>query len=355
MITIAPFPYAQKKNPYCSLLHRALREQGVTVVEDASLSLPWLKERRDSVQILHLHWLSPFYHHHRGGLFSLWRALRFSSLLSTAHALGYKIVWTMHNYKPHDGRSHMAGMWVRRRLLQLADAITVHCELAKNELSERGTAPERIHVVPHGNYCGYYPNEVNRDTARSRLGLPKDAKVFLSFGLIRRYKNIERIVEDFSRINDPACILLVAGRPIGEYCRTMLERLRMRYASDRIRIHDRYVADDELQLYFNSADFSVFAFREILTSGSVVLSLSFACPVIAPHMGCLRELKGSKAVILYDPDDPSGLIRAVRKAMRLNGTQLRETSLRLAKSWSWEEIARRYTLIYNQIIHAAPE
>ena len=44
-----------------------------------------------------------------------------------------------------------------------------------------------------------------------------------------------------------------------------------------------FVPDGEVQHYLLAADAVVLPFKEILTSGSAMLALSFGRPVVAPH------------------------------------------------------------------------
>ena len=64
-----------------------------------------------------------------------------------------------------------------------------------------------------------------------------------------------------------------------------------------------FVPDDELQVYLRAADVVATPFLEILTSGSVLLAMSFERAVIAPRRGCVAETVGDDGGILYDADD----------------------------------------------------
>ena len=48
----------------------------------------------------------------------------------------------------------------------------------------------------------------------------------------------------------------------------------------------RYIPDAELQVWLRAADVVVLPFRDILTSGSAILALSFGRAVVAPALGC---------------------------------------------------------------------
>ena len=52
----------------------------------------------------------------------------------------------------------------------------------------------------------------------------------------------------------------------------------------------------------NACDVVVFPYRDTLTSGAVVLAMSFARACIAPRRGCLAALLDRAGGFLYDPD-----------------------------------------------------
>ena len=64
-----------------------------------------------------------------------------------------------------------------RELGRLADAIVVHCEAARDALSETlaldAEQRARLRVIPHGHYAGSYADEITRDEARRRLGMAR--------------------------------------------------------------------------------------------------------------------------------------------------------------------------------------
>ena len=67
-----------------------------------------------------------------------------------------------------------------------------------------------------------------------------------------------------------------------------------------------------MQMYLRAADAVVLPYKDVLTSGSAILAMTFGQPVIAPAIGCLPESLGAEGTILYDPSTPDGLERALR-------------------------------------------
>ncbi|MBM4043632.1 MAG: glycosyltransferase [Planctomycetes bacterium] len=340
-LTVAPFPAALAANPYCTLLYRGIEQAGARIVRDGQLDTQWLRRHRGAVDVLHFHWIDSHYQHWRGGPFSLLTLAKFAHKLFLARSLGYKIVWTMHNFAPHDSKSPLADGLARWLMLHLG-SVVVHCQYAKS-LIANGNG-RSVSVIPHGNYMGWHPNQVTKEEARKRLGLPSDAKVFLTFGLMRGYKGHTRLVNDFKRLGRDDAHLLVVGANYDD-CEKMT---RGQVETDgHVHYHRRFVPDDEVQVYFNAADFAVFPFEKVLTSGAVILSLSFGRPVIVPRLGCLGEMENSGAALVYDPADEDGLLSALRKGMDLDAAKASERAFRIARALDWTMIAEKHLRVYT--------
>ena len=89
-------------NPYWPLLARELEALGVTFEHSHSgqwLAGRWLWQHRRSVDVLHFHFIQPHYAG-PGGRVSGVRLTKFIAYLLLARLLGYRVVWTLHDFDP---------------------------------------------------------------------------------------------------------------------------------------------------------------------------------------------------------------------------------------------------------------
>jgi glycosyltransferase involved in cell wall biosynthesis len=328
-MAVAALPRRLDTNPYCELLYDHVEKLGVAVVDGRS-GVRWLVRARRRVAVLHFHW--PERHFRQGSLAS---ALGFALRLCVARFLGYRIVWTVHNAVPHEGTG--AGDRLVRAVLRRVARLVVHCEAARRTLGPSG---RDALVIPHGSYVGRYPNGITPAAARQRLGLEPEARVFLAFGQVRPYKNLDALARVFRGLDAPDARLVIAGEPV---CGTRLALVD----DPRVRLFLRHVEDAEVQVFFNAADLVVLPYRAVLTSGAAMLALSFGRGVVAPRLGCLAELERSGAVCLYDPEAPDGLADALRRALALDPTLLGQKARRFVRGLSWDAIARRHLAAYG--------
>jgi glycosyltransferase involved in cell wall biosynthesis len=260
--------------------------------------------------------------------------------LSLARALGYKVVWTMHNLYPHDSGARELDHLMRLAITSCASAVIVHCEHARALVSSHFHREDGVFVIPHGHFCDAYPNIISRAEARRSFGLTDQDFVYLFFGNVRSNKGVEHLLETFLAMEGADRRFLFAARICSDYSARVVERAR--HADPRIILRESdFYRNDEFQWFFNAADVAVFPFTDILTSGSAVTALSFYCPVIVPAIGCLPQQVDAAVGVVYDPAVPDALQRALEQASSLRRDALRPAMEQRLRDISWEKIASK--------------
>ena len=107
----------------------------------------------------------------------------------------------------------------------------------------------------------------DKAAARRRLGLRVDRATLLFFGLIRPYKGLEYLLRAMPLVaREVDCVLLVVGEfyePKERYTH-LIEDLRL---GERVELVDRYVKNEEVSLYFRSADVVVLPYVDATRAG----------------------------------------------------------------------------------------
>ncbi len=347
--------YAQG-NPYMDLLTDHVRRQGARVDEgiepQGTIALRSLF--KGPPDVLHLHWLNVFFLHGHWIAESLQvagRTLGFIGTLRLLQMAGTRLVWTAHNLHNHEGRMPWADRACHRGVARLADAVIAHSPQAKRRVIEAFDLerPDKVHAVPHGHYLEAYPRNVSRDEARDSLDIDADERVLLFLGRIRPYKNIPTLVQAYRRASTgESSRLVVAGNPSGdEVEHGIREAVGNR---EDIDLHLRFIEDDRLQYFFKAADAVVLPYRDILTSGSAVLAMSFGRAVVAPHLGTLRDVLDEKGGFPYDPNRSEGLEEAIADVLEADANELEdmgEHNLERARQWDWTSVAERTMAAYR--------
>lgn len=331
-------------NPYGELLCRALERLGIAVEFSVTFDEPYLEANRGRIDVLHFNWPHYIYYDDDGGKMRA-RMERFVARLELARRLGYKLVWTAHNVYPHNRRHQPIDHDCRLALCRLATAVIAHCEVARDEVARRFGRPDRVFVIPHGNFIGVYARFGSRAAARAHLGVPERAFGYAFFGGLMPYKGIEGLVDAFQALPDGDAWLLGAGGGKPEY----LQRLTRRIAGEPrivLRAFPR-APNEEIAAVLDAADVVALPFAATLTSGTVMLALSWPRPVVVPALGCLPTTVAPGGGILYDPAAPEALGRALCEARGLDRAAAERAALAGVERFDWDSIARATLAAYQ--------
>jgi|GEM_PF-1106927 len=348
--TVFLFPDYCKTNPYQTLLYSHKPEKCVVKTGNIDEAIQELKSQENSSEprklIFHLHWtsfvLAP------ANTPEAAEALKNDFLQKLFEFLlkGGILIWTVHNILPHDCHYQQQEITLRTAIAAMASKIHVHSEKSLAEIEEVFPIPrEKVQIIHHGHYVGFYQNHVSRDTARKRFGFQPEDTVFLFLGQIRPYKGIDDLLSAFVEIQKefPNAHLLIAGKPVHPIKKGAIAAKAKLFPN--ITVVEESLPDDELQWFFNAADAVVFPYRKILTSGSVLTALSFNRPVIAPNVGMIAEIvRDEYNGFLYQLGNVKSLAQAMSKMAQIN-PQTREKffkqSLASIESLTWDCAGQR--------------
>jgi glycosyltransferase involved in cell wall biosynthesis len=94
----------------------------------------------------------------------------------------------------------------------------------------------------------------------------------------------------------------------------------------------------------------------VLTSGAVILAMSFGRACIAPATGCIQDVLDERGAFLYDPERPGALRDAIARALGCRD-RLREMgayNLERAREWGWDRVARETAHVYDEALRNPP-
>lgn len=184
------------------------------------------------------------------------------------------------------------------------------------------TFPDRpIHFLP--DPC---PDDFGGDPAlaRSELGIPAHATVFLFFGVGARRKGLHLAVEAMLRLARPDTLLLVAGRQNPPP--RVRDKLAQLERQKRALILDRYVSSKEEKRCFQAADVVLLPYlNHFGTSGPLSRAMATGKPVIASDEQLLGRLVRDHGLGWRFPSgDVAGLAACLAQATQADaGTRQR--------------------------------
>ena len=272
-------------------------------------------------------------------------------VLDLVEALTVPVAVTLHTVldTPTPGQRAIMG-----RLADRADQLVVMSNTAAARLTGRyAVDPDRIEVIPHG---------ANPLYARPSL-VAGSRPLVLTWGLIGPGKGLETAIRAFAGLRDlrPAPRYLIAGAThpqvlaaAGESYRQSLVSLSHGLGLDHlIEFDDRYLGTRALARLVRQADMVLLPYSstEQVTSGVLAEAIAAGKPVVAtPFPHAVELLTGGAGLMAShgDVEEFTAAVRSVLTDQDLRSSMGREAR-RLAESWFWPMIGRRYSTLLSRL------
>jgi glycosyltransferase involved in cell wall biosynthesis len=284
-----------------------------------------LLERHPGIVVLHDFYLSGILAHMDG---QRYRPYAFPVALYRSH--GYAAL--LEDKVARDG-----AIWkypCNKDVLDHASGVIVHSQYSKKLARQwyKTDAAEDWQTIP---LLRAFPSQINRATARRRLGIAEEDFVICSFGLLGPTKLNDRLLSAWLAsplAEDRRCHLVFVGHnDKNPYCRDMdgvIARVQARHDT-RVRITG-FVTPQDYRDYLAAADVAV-QLRSLSrgeTSASILDCLAHGLPTIINTNGAAEELPADVLIKLADRFDDADLSNALTKLWKDAG--LRTTLARRA-------------------------
>lgn len=303
-----------KAGAYTSPLYDKLEKKGV-LVKEGIWAFSWLKKNIKRQDIIHIHWPSFMYATSNSPIKTILNLIKFIVFVIYIKIKGGKIWWTAHNLLPHDKcviRSF--DIIARHIIIGSSENIFVHGSHARKQLEARFPKTKYKNIeIPHGNWIDYYGPVQDKAVAKELLSLPPNKTVLLIFGQLRAYKNIHLIIELIQQSRSSDVFLLIAGKFKGDKYKNQIEEL-IKQDDNNIRLDSKFIPNQDVPTYLAASDVMIMPYKEILTSGTAILAISYGLPVLSIKAGFLEDVITTETGIFISDISNSEIQAAIDKA-----------------------------------------
>lgn len=305
-------PFQKELNPYLDeIIHES----------EHSWSYGNLADFDDSYDVVNIHWPEAMFD---------WKEPTKEELEKLEkHLLEWKkkstVVYTKHDFQRNKGTT--ANFTKLFNLVEAHTNVFIHLGKFSRDFY-REKYPRAFHtIIHHPLYINSFYRQ-NKDSAREKIGIPKDAFVIIVPGTIRSYAERDLILKAFDLVEIEKKVLI---------CTNMHSELRFDFpgrialkrwfdVKKRLKKHfkDRYQppefyftyglqSKENLEIKMSAADLVFIPRIKILNSGMLFLGLTFKKIVVGPLTGNITEHLEELKLPSFNPNQRKSVLMALRQ------------------------------------------
>ena len=254
-----------------------------------------------------------------------------------------KVVLTIHDVTSfsQEGKSAFIGNLVYK----LTNLVLTHNEFSKSEIER--TKPQlssHIFIVPHGNYTPFISIQKDKMYSRSYLNLPRDKKILLFFGMIKKVKGLEVLLQSFNKViaKNPNILLLIAGKPWENDFSIYQNIINKNNLASHCILHTKFILHKDIEHYYCASDLVVLPYKKIYQSGVLMMALSYERAALVSDLPPLKEvITDNENGFLFKTEDADSLSIKLNEILA-NNELLERVRIKGSKSiktkYNWNEI-----------------
>lgn len=274
-------------------------------------------------------------------------APRFSPVPTVISIMDLSYLFFPELFKPAD--LYQLRNWTEYSMKNAKKAFTISNSSKDDIIKEYKVSEKKIVVTYPGikDTLSLTPNVYGMNTIKAKYNLSD--KYILFVGTLQPRKNIIRLIEAFSLLENKKDIQLVIIGKKGWLYEEILNAPEQFGVSDRVKfLHN--VSDDELNLFYKHAICDVLPSLYEGFGLPVLEAMQHGCPVITSNISSLPEA-GGDAALYVDPENVHDIAKKMTKLIeddKLRKELIEKGKKQVAK-FSWEKTAKETLAILEEI------
>lgn len=203
---------------------------------------------------------------------------------------------------------------------------------------------------PHPIY-EHYGEKVDKKEAIRQLNLDENFSYVLFFGLIRAYKGLDLLIEAFGddTIREKKIKLIVAGE-FYDNPETYLKQIEDLGISDKVIIFNKYIADNEVKIFFSAASLIAQPYKSATQSGVSQVAYHFEKPMCVTNVGGLAEVVPDGKVGYVVKPDAKSIANAIDDYFSNDRENEFVNNISIEKhKYKWSRFIESIEELYNEV------
>jgi len=249
-----------------------------------------------------------------------------------------KIICIADNIIPHESRpgdNLLTGYFINS-----IDGIVAMSQKVYNDVLHFDDKLPRA-LCPHPLFDNF-GESITREKALSLLKLDPSFNYLLFFGFVREYKGLDLLLKALAHpaIKKMKLKLIVAGEFYTKE-KPYIDLIKEFGLQDMVTIINKFIANNEVNRYFCSADMIVQPYKTATQSGVTQIGYHFNKPMLVTDVGGLSEIIPDQKVGYVVPPDDEHISEAIIDFYKNNRKKEFETNVLIEKKkFSWENMVQ---------------
>ncbi|MGA2465967.1 MAG: glycosyltransferase family 4 protein, partial [Thermodesulfobacteriota bacterium] len=201
--------------------------------------------------------------------------------------------------------------------LLFSDRIITNNEAARDEILMRLGKRKNIGIqvlynnIPPMNI--HEPEDIFQ--TRDKYGIPRDAKILVTAGILNRGKNIEMLINCFPRIGIKNLYLLVVGDGSTEAdfrYKDSLQGLAKKLGVDKQVIFTGWLEKEDLWKIYQASDLFVLPSLNEGMPNAMLEALGFGLPCLGSRISGVKDILQHEE-LMFDPKDEKDIVRKISR------------------------------------------
>ena len=255
-----------------------------------------------------------------------------------------KVLAITDNVIPHEKR--LGDKQLASYFIKGCDAFVTMSKAVMNDL-EKFTNTSHKKYLLHPLYTAF-GDKIPKQEARLKLNLKQDDRVILFFGLIRKYKGLDLLIEAFSLLKaNPHNKLLIAGE-VYEDKQPYFDLISKYKLEEQIILLNQFIPNDDVKYYFSAADIVALPYRSATQSGVTQVSFHFEVPTLVTNVGGLGEIIPHNVAGYVVEPNPQAIASSLEDYFENNKEQAFTEGMKQEKQkYEWSIFVNEIISLYN--------
>lgn len=212
------------------------------------------------------------------------------------------------NVIPHESKP--GDKWLTQYFVKPFDGFIAMSRAVLEDLNQFTDNKNKL-FLPHPIY-NIFGNSVSKEGALQTLGWNAEDKHVLFFGLVRKYKGLDLLLEAMGdpRLAEMNVKVIVAGEFYDDekIYHDQIDKLGIK---DRVILRNEYIPAEEVKNYFCASDLIAQTYRTATQSGVTQIAYHFERPMLVTDVGGLAEIVPDGKVGYATAVDPKAIADAL--------------------------------------------